>query len=113
MNFMLNRLFPLVSLIAAVLATFLVSFEYWALILVVLGLAHGVVQPVDDSATKALLIVAAVGFPTIANSLDAIPVIGAHLNLIIDHFALSIGGYALSTLALDVWGRVMPAAEAA
>ena len=39
---MLNRLFPLVSLIAAVLATFLVSFEYWALILVVLGLAHGV-----------------------------------------------------------------------
>jgi len=35
---MLSRLFPLAALIAAVLATFRVSFEYWTLILVVLGL---------------------------------------------------------------------------
>tara|TARA_B110000967_G_C18682090_1_gene458599 strand:- start:658 stop:801 length:144 start_codon:yes stop_codon:yes gene_type:complete len=42
LNIMLSRLFPLAALIAAVLATFRVSFEYWTLILVVLGLAHGV-----------------------------------------------------------------------
>ena len=60
---MLSRWSPLVALIVTGLATFLVSFEYWALILVVLGLVHGVVQPVDESATKTLLVVAAVGFP--------------------------------------------------
>ena len=59
---MLSRLSPLVALIVTGLAAFLVSFEYWALILVVLGL----VQAVDESATKTLLVLAAVGFPAIA-----------------------------------------------
>ncbi len=109
---MVNRILPLLSLIAAVLASFVSGFEYWALILVVLGLVHGFTEPVTDSAAKALFIVAAVALPTLANSLDAIPVVGAHLNAIIDNFAVAIGGYAITTLALDVYGRIMPAGDA-
>ena len=109
---MVNRILPLLSLIAALLASFVSGFEHWALILVVLGLVHGFTEPVTDSATTAMLIVAAFAFPTLADSLDAIPVVGANLNAIIDHLALAIGGYAISTLALDLYGRIMPAGDA-
>ena len=54
--------------------------EYAALILVGLGLISGFMNPEDDLLTRLAYIVVAVALPTVANSLDAIPVVGGFVN---------------------------------
>ncbi|MFT5484824.1 MAG: hypothetical protein ACI9GW_003492 [Halieaceae bacterium] len=102
----IDKIAPIVALVIAILASF-IALEWWALILVLVGLVHGIMSPVEDSATKAMVIVSALAFPTLADSLDAIPMLGGYLNLIIDNFSIAIAGYAIAALIMDVKARVM------
>lgn len=103
-----NQIMPALATLAAIIAVF-VPLEWWPLILLLIGLVHGFGGQEKDPTTIVLIVVAAVSFPTIADSLNAIPMIGAHLDTIIDNFAISIGGYAIALLVLDLKNRVMPA----
>ena len=104
---MIDRLLPALSLAAAVIAVF-VALDYWPLILVLLGLIQGFASRETDRTMIVTVLVAAVALPTIANSLDAIPMIGSYLNAIIDNFAIAIAGYAVACLVWDIWSRIMP-----
>ena len=102
----IDKLAPILALAVAVIATF-VDMEYWALILVAIGLVHGIMSRVSDHASQAMIIVAAYAFPTIANSLDAIPAVGMYLNEIVDQFSIAIAGYAIAALGHEVASRIM------
>ena len=83
--------------------------EYAALILVGLGLISGFMNPEDDLLTRLVLIVLAVALPTIANSLDAIPVVGGFVNNILDNVAVAIAGIVVANVLLQIYARLMPA----
>ena len=83
--------------------------EYAALILVGLGLISGFMNPEDDLLTRLVLIVVAVALPTIANSLDAIPVVGGFVNSILDNVAVAIAGIVVANFLLQIYARLMPA----
>ena len=83
--------------------------EYAALILVGLGLISGFMNPEDDLLTRLVLIVVAVALPTIANSLDAIPVVGGIVNNILDNVAVAIAGIVVANVLLQIYARLMPA----
>ena len=101
----IDKIAPILALAVAVLATF-VDMEYWALILVGIGLVHGIMSRVSDHASQAMIIAGAALFPTIANNLDAIPVIGMSLNEIVDQFSIAIAGYAIAALIIDLKSRI-------
>jgi hypothetical protein len=50
--------------------------------------------------------VAAVAIPTIANGLDAIPVVGAPVNLMIDNVMVSVGGMVIANFFLVLFNQV-------
>ena len=54
-----------------------------------------------------MIIAAAALFPTIANNLDAIPVVGMYLNTFVDQFAVAIAGYAIAALINEVKSRIL------
>ena len=102
-----NQIMPALGILVAIISAF-VPLEWWPLILLLIGLVHGFGGQEKDPVIVVSVVLAAIAFPTIANNLDAIPVIGAHLNTIIDQFAIAIGGYAIALLLLDLKNRVMP-----
>ena len=104
-----DRIITLVSLIIAILAVFVAAFEYWALVLLVLGLAFGFLHTETDMVKQMVYIVAAIGLPVVANQLDTIPAVGGYLNSIIDNFAVAIAGVAIANFIMDLKNRIMPA----
>ena len=103
-----NQIMPALGILVAIISAF-VPLEWWPLILLVIGLVFGFVAQEKDPVTGVLVIVTAVALPTIADSLNAIPMIGAHLDAIFDNFAVAIGGYAIALFVLDLKNRIMPA----
>ncbi len=103
-----NQIMPALGILVAIISAFVPS-EWWTLILLAIGLVQGFGAPEEDTTTIVLVVVAAVAFPTIANSLDAIPVVGGYLNTIIDHFAIAIGGYFFCPFFLGLKKRNKPA----
>ena len=104
-----DRIITLVSLVIAILAVFVAAFEYWALVLLVLGLAFGFLHTETDMVKQMVYIVAAIGLPVVANQLDTIPAVGGYLNSIIDNFAVAIAGVAIANFIMDLKSRIMPA----
>ena len=91
------------SVVVAVAAAFaLGGFEYYALVLVVLGLAMGYTNPIEDVATRVAMYVLAVLLPRIADNLDVFGVAGEYLNGILSQFAVVIAGVAIVN-----FGRVL------
>ena len=103
-----NQIMPALGILVAIISAF-VPLEWWPLILVLIGLVHGFGGQEKDPVIVVSVVLAAFAFPTIADNLNAIPMIGAYLNTIIDQFAIAIGGYAIAPLALDMKNRIMPA----
>ena len=103
-----NQIVPALGILVAIISAF-VPLEWWPLILVLIGLVHGFGGQEKDPVIVVSVVLAAFAFPTIADNLNAIPMIGAYLNTIIDQFAIAIGGYAIALLALDMKNRIMPA----
>ncbi|HIL85474.1 MAG TPA: hypothetical protein EYG52_18430 [Pseudomonadales bacterium] len=103
-----NQIMPALGILVAIISAF-VPLEWWPLILLLVGLVHGFGGQEKDPVIIVSVVLAAIAFPTIADSLNAIPMIGAHLDTIIDNFAIAIGGYAIALLVLDLKDRIMPA----
>ena len=103
-----NQIMPALGILVAIIAVF-VPLEWWPLILVLLGLVHGFGGQEKDPVIIVSVILTAIALPTIADNLNAIPVIGAHLDAIFDNLAVAVGGYAIALLVLDLKNRIMPA----
>ena len=104
----IDKLAPTVAIIVAILAIIpAAAIAPWALVLVLIGLVHGLMSPVKDHASLAMVIAAAALMPQIADNLDNIPVIGLHLNALIDNISVAITGYAVSSLIQDIKSRVV------
>jgi hypothetical protein len=55
-----------------------------------------------DMASRTSHTIAALVLPFIANSLDAMPAVGAHLNAMIDNFAVIIAGMVIANFLLVI-----------
>ena len=103
----IDKIAPMAGIAISLIAVF-VPFEYWGLLLVVIGLAHGLMSPVDDRAAQAMIYAAAVAVPLLAGTFgSAIPAIGGIGEGFLDYFAIGIHGYAIATLIGDVKTRIM------
>ena len=58
-------------------------------------------------AARTAYTVAAIALPTLANTLDAIPVAGPYLNATIDNFAIVIVGIVIANFLLVIVSRLM------
>tara|TARA_B100000809_G_scaffold85951_1_gene84362 strand:- start:28 stop:390 length:363 start_codon:yes stop_codon:yes gene_type:complete len=82
---------------------------YAPLALVGLGLISGFMNPEDDLLTRVAYIAVAVALPIVANSLDAIPVVGGFVNSILDNIAVAVAGIVVANMLLQIYARLMPA----
>ena len=100
------------SVVVAAAATFAPDvFGYYALVLVVLGLAMGFTNPIEDVATRVAMYVLAVLLPTIADNLDVIPAVGEYANGFLSQFALVIAGVAIMQFCLVLYNGLMAAGD--
>jgi hypothetical protein len=100
------------SVVVAVAAAFAPDlFGYYALVLVVLGLAMGFTNPIEDVATRVAMYVLAVLLPTIADNLDVIPVVGEYVNGFLSQFAVVIAGVAIMQVCLVLKNGLMAAGD--
>ena len=105
----MSKMLTALGVVVAVAAVFVGQVAaYSALILVVLGLVSGFMNPMADAASRMAYTVAAVAMPTLANSLDAIPAVGAPINAIIDNISLMIAGMVVANFLLAVQDAGMP-----
>ena len=107
-----NQILTAVGVVVAIAAVFVGQLAaYSALILVVLGLVSGFMNPTADMAGRMAYTIAALAMPTVANQLDAIPAVGAPLNSIIDNIAVMIAGLVVANFLLAVKDSVMASGE--
>ena len=100
------------SVVVAAAATFAPDvFGYYALVLVVLGLAMGFTNPIEDVATRVAMYVLAVYLPTIADNLDVIPVVGEPVNGILSQLAVVVAGVAIALVCLALYNGLMAAGD--
>lgn len=105
-----DRILTILALLAAIIAVVpAAAMAPWALILVALGLISGFMNPEEDLLMRVGYFIVAAALPTVANSLDAIPVAGTYLNSILDNFAVAIAGIVIAQFIMAVKDRVMPA----
>jgi hypothetical protein len=103
-----NQMITILGILVAILAVFVEQVGAHAgLVLVVLGLISGFMSPVADMAGRMAYTVAAVAMPTVANSMDAIPAVGAPLNAIIDNIAVMLAGMVVANFLLAVKDSAM------
>ena len=101
-----DRILTAIGVLLAIVAAF-VALEWWALILVLLGLLSGFLSPLKDMAARTGYTVAAIALPTIADALDAIPMAGSYLNAIIDNVAVVIAGIVIANFLSVIVSRLM------
>ena len=105
-----DRILMILMTLAAILAAIpQVPFGYWPLVLVVIGLVAGFMSPEDDLLTRIGMIVVAVALTTVADSLDAIMVVGPFVNSVLDSIAVGIAGMVIANVLLQIKERLMPA----
>ena len=120
----IDKLAPITAVIVAVIAVFVVggveripfdgvggyvldgNAQWFILVLVLIGLVHGLMSPVTEPASIAFIIIAAFAFPILANTLESIPAIGMYLNQFVDQLAIAIAGYAIAALIIDLKSRI-------
>ena len=120
----IDKLAPIAAVIVAAIAVFVVggveripfdgvggyvldgNAQWFILVLLLIGLVHGLMSPVTEPASIAFIIIAAFGFPRLANTLESIPAIGMYLNQFVDQLAIAIAGYAIAALIIDLKSRI-------
>ena len=103
-----NQMITILGILVAILAVFVEQVGAHAgLVLVVLGLISGFMNPVAVMAGRMAYTIAAVAMPTVANSMDAIPAVGAPLNAIIDNIAVMLAGMVVANFLLAVKDSAM------
>ena len=124
MTMNIDKLAPIAAVIVAAIAVFVVggveripfdgvggyvldgNAQWFILVLMLIGLVHGLMSPVTEPASIAFIIVAAFAFPRLANTLESIPAIGMYLNQFVDQLAIAIAGYAIAALIIDLKSRI-------
>ena len=101
----LDRILTVIAVLLAIVAAFVVL-EWCALILVLLGLLNGFLSPLTDMVARTAYTVAAIALPTLANTVDAIPVAGPYLKAIIDNSAIFIASFAVPCLLSVIVSRL-------
>jgi len=81
--------------------------QWFVLVLMLIGLVHGLMSPVTDHASQAMIVVAAFAFPRLSDALASIPAVGIYLDQFIDQFAIAIAGYAIAALINETKSRIM------
>jgi len=100
------------SIVVAALAAFGVGpVDSYALVLVVLGLAMGFTNPIEDVASRVAIYVLAVLLPGIADNLDVIPAVGEPLNGILSQLAVVVAGVAIAQVCLALYNGLMAAGD--
>lgn len=108
----LNKILTLVGLVVAIVAVFLAEVAaYSGLALVLIGLIGGFTSPIADMAGRMAYTVAAVAMPVLADTLEAIPIVGAYANGFIDNVAVMIAGMVIANFLLAVKDSAMPSSE--
>ena len=104
-----TQILTIVGLLISIVAVFFAELAaYSGLLLVIFGLVSGFVSPMADVTGRMAYTVAAVAIPVVANSLDVIPGIGAHLNAIIDNIAIMLAGIVIANFLLAVKDSILP-----
>ena len=120
MTMNIDKLAPIAAVIVAVIAVVVVggvdriqggyvldgNAQWFILALMAIGLVHGLMSPVTEPASIAMIIVAAFAFPILADTLDSIPGVGMYLNQFVDQLAIAIAGYAIAALIIDLKSRI-------
>ena len=120
MTMNIDKLAPIAAVILALIAVVVVggvdriqggyvldgNAQWFILVLMLIGLVHGLMSPVTEPASIAFIIVAAFMFPSLANTLESIPAIGMYLNQFVDQLAIAIAGYAIAALIIDLKSRI-------
>ena len=106
---MLQKVLSWGSLAIAVIAAFTDVIPMVPLILVVLGLIGGFMNPLPDVGTRVAYYVLAASLPLIADNLVEIPVLGGYANSIIDNLAIGIAGIAIANFLLALYNNTMAA----
>jgi len=102
-----NQILLILSIVVALAATVVPDvIPYWPLALIALGLVNGFMNPLADAATRMAYTVAAIAIPTLANGLEAIPVAGAFLNMMIDNIMVSVAGLVIANFILVLINQV-------
>ena len=125
MTMNIDKLAPIAAVVVAVIAVFVVgdvefipfaegggyvldgSAQWFVLVLMLIGLVHGLMSPVTEPASIASIIIGAFAFPILANTLESIPAIGMYLNQFVDQLAIAIAGYAIAALINETKSRIM------
>ena len=81
--------------------------QWFVLVLMLIGLVHGLMSPVTDHASQAMIVAAAFAFPRLSDALASIPAVGIYLDQFIDQFAIAIAGYAIAALINETKSRIM------
>ncbi len=103
----LEKILMALILIVAIVAAF-VEVPYTGLAILVLGLVAGFMNPIADIQERTVYLLVAFAAPTVANSLDVIPVAGPYVNAIIDGIAMAAGGIWIANFCISVYNRVKP-----
>ena len=120
MTMNIDKLAPIAAVIVAVIAVVVVggvdrisgayvldgNAQWFILALMLIGLVHGLMSPVTEPASIAMIIVAAFAFHRLADTLDSIPAVGMYLNQFVDQLAIAIAGYAIAALIIDLKARI-------
>ena len=94
------KIIRLAALAVAVIAAF-VPFEYWALIMIVLGLAIGIMGVPEER--RMIFMITAVTLAAVAgSSLDSIPVAGVYLTTILENLSTIINAGALAVILMII-----------
>ena len=78
------------------------------LVIVVLGLVYGVMCLDAEDATGYLALAIAVGGASATDVLGHIPMIGTHLDAILDQISVALFAGVVAVLAIRTWNRIMP-----
>ena len=97
----------IVIILLAVVGAF-VAIPYAALAILLVGLVSGITSPLTELSDRAGYLLLAFAGPTVADSLQAIPVAGAPLDTIVGSVAIGAGGIWLASMTRAVVNRVMP-----
>ena len=98
------------SLAIAVITGF-VSIPYALLVLLIIGLIGGFMNPLEDAASRGAIYVLAAALPAIANNLDQIPAIGMYLNTILDNVAVMLAGMAIANFLCAIYSNLTASNE--
>ena len=78
------------------------AFDYWTLILVLLGLVSGFMNSEIDPVRRMILLIASIGLPVVANQLNATPIVRGYVSSIINNIVIAISGIVIFNFTMVI-----------